>query len=98
SAELRAAGDKPAAVRLVKLARPPLSAWAVNQLWWRAGESFQRLFAAAARLRAGDQSGASERREALVALEVRAAALLVEGGHAAHAATLRRVTTTLSAL
>lgn len=98
SAELRAAGDKPAAARVAKLARPPLSAWAVNQLWWRAGGSFRRLFAAAARLRAGDQGGAAERREALAALEARAAAVLIDGGHAVSKATLRRVTTTLSAL
>jgi len=96
--ELKAAGDKAGAARLVKLARPPISAWAVNQLWWQAREPFERLFAAAARLRAGDQGGAGERRDALASLKSRAAALLVEAGHAVSEGTLRRVTTTLSAL
>jgi hypothetical protein len=96
--ELKAAGDKPGAARLLKLGRPTLSAWAVNQLWWHARESFEQLLAAAARLRAGDQAGAADRRDAVAALRARAAALLVEGGHAVNEATLRRVTTTLSAL
>jgi hypothetical protein len=96
--ELKAAGDKPGAARLLKLGRPTLSAWAVNQLWWQARESFEQLLAAAARLRAGDQAGATDRRDAVAALKARAAALLVEGGHAVNEATLRRVTTTLSAL
>jgi hypothetical protein len=96
--ELKAAGDKLAAARLSKLARPTLSAWAVNQLWWQAREPFERLFAAAARLRAGDQSGAGERRDALANLKSRAASLLVDAGHAVSEGTLRRVTTTLSAL
>jgi hypothetical protein len=96
--ELKAAGDKPGAARLLKLGRPTLSAWAVNQLWWHARESFEQLLAAAARLRAGDQAGATDRRDAVAALKARAAALLVEGGHAVNEATLRRVTTTLSAL
>jgi hypothetical protein len=96
--ELKAAGDKPGAARLLKLGRPTLSAWAVNQLWWQAREPFEQLLAAAARLRAGDQAGAADRRDAVAALKARAAALLVEGGHAVNEATLRRVTTTLSAL
>jgi hypothetical protein len=96
--ELKAAGDKAGAARLAKLARPTLSAWAVNQLWWHAREPFERLLAAAVRLRAGDQGGASERRDALAALKSRAASLLVEAGHAVSEGTLRRITTTLSAL
>ncbi|HTV25316.1 MAG TPA: hypothetical protein VMG12_41765 [Polyangiaceae bacterium] len=96
--ELKTSGDKPGAARLSKLARPPISAWAVNQLWWQAREPFERLFAAAAKLRANDQSGANERRDALASLKSRAASLLVEAGHAVSEGTLRRVTTTLSAL
>jgi hypothetical protein len=96
--ELKAAGDKAGAARLVKLARPTLSAWAVNQLWWHAREPFEQLLAAAGRLRAGDQGGASDRRDALASLKSRAASLLVEGGHAVSEGTLRRVATTLAAL
>ena len=43
--ELKAAGDKDGAARLAKLARPPISAWAVDQLWWRARDGFDALFA-----------------------------------------------------
>lgn len=96
--DLKAAGDKAGAARLAKLARPTLSAWAVNQLWWHSREPFERLLAAAVRLRAGDQGGAAERRDALAALKSRAASLLVEAGHAVSEGTLRRITTTLSAL
>jgi hypothetical protein len=98
SAALKAAGDKAGAARLVKLGRPPLSAWAVNQLWWQASELFTRLFAAAGKLRAGDQSAAAERRDALAALKARAASILVQAGHGANEGTLRRVATTLAAL
>jgi hypothetical protein len=96
--ELKAAGDKAGAARLLKLGRPTLSAWAVNQLWWQARDLFDGLLAAAARLRAGDQAATAERRDAIAALKSRAAALLVDGGHAVNEATLRRVTTTLAAL
>ncbi len=96
--ELKAAGDKAGAVRLAKLTRPSIAAWAVNQLWWAARQDFEALFAAAQRLREGDLSGAEARREALGNLRARAAALLTEADHAASEATLRRIATTLSAL
>lgn len=99
AAELKAAGDKAGAAQLAKLPRPPLSAWVVNQLWWRAPEPFAQLLAAAERSRVGDfAAAATARRDAIAALKARAASLLVEAGHAAQEATLRRVTTTLSAL
>ena len=98
AAELKAAGDKPGATRLLKLGRPTLSAWAVNQLWWQSRDSFEQLFAAAARLRAGDQAGAADRRDAVTVMKAKAASILVQAGHALNEATLRRVTTTLSAL
>lgn len=96
--ELKAAGDKDAATRLTKLPRPPISAWAVNQLWWRERDAFQELLASAQRLRQGDHAANTEHRRALNALRTRAAELLSEGGHGATDATLRKVTTTLSAL
>src|SRR5690349_2493964 len=95
---LKAGGDKAGAARLAKLGRPPISAWAVNQLWWQERDAFEQLFTVAARLRAGDQSAAGARRDTLAALKARAASVLVQAGHAANEATLRRVTTTLSAL
>jgi hypothetical protein len=98
AAELKLAGDKESAARLAKLARPSLSAWAVNQLWWHARPLFDELLSSSERLRKGDRNASNAQRTALAALRTRAASLLTEGGHAANDATLRRVTTTLSAL
>src|SRR3970040_1913550 len=98
AAELKAAGDKTGATRLGKLNRPPISAWAVNQLWWKARDAFDKLLVTAVRLRDGDLGGTAEHREALTALRTRASALLTEAGHAATEATLRRIMTTLSAI
>jgi hypothetical protein len=98
AAELKGAGDKDGANRLSKLARPPISAWVVNQLYWRERDSFDELLASAAELRQGDLTATSAHREALATLRHRAAALLTEAGHGATEATLRKVTTTLSAL
>jgi hypothetical protein len=98
AAELKANGDKAAAARLAKLARPTISAWAVNQLFWRARATFDELFAASHRLRTGDRTAASARREAMARLRSRAIALLGDAGHPAAEATLRRVATSLLAL
>jgi hypothetical protein len=98
ASELKAGGDKAGAARLAKLGRPPISAWAVNQLWWQEREGVERLLAIGARLRRGDQSAASARRDVLGALRARAGVLLEQGGHAVNEGTLRRVSTTLSAL
>jgi hypothetical protein len=100
--ELKAAGDKEGGVRLGKLGRPSISAWAVNQLWWQEREAVEQLFAAAKRVKEGKlDAGTAHRethREALSALRALAAARLASGGHAAAEATMRRVTMTLSAL
>lgn len=96
--ELKAAGDKGGAARLAKLARPPTSAWAVNQLWWHAGASFEALFETARRLRDGTLDAAAAHREALAKLRVQAMNILTDAGHGTTEATLRRVTLTLSAL
>jgi hypothetical protein len=98
AAELKAAGDKEGAARLVKLGRPSISAWAVNQLWWHERKTFERLFESAERLKKGDREAGAAHREALAELRGLAAARLESAGHAAPDATLRRVTMTLSAL
>jgi colicin import membrane protein len=96
--ELKAQGDKSGAAQLAKLGRPPISAWAVNQLWWHAREAFDELFETAAELRRGKLSASPAHRKAIAKLGVRAQQLLSEGGHSASDATLRRVAMTLSAL
>jgi hypothetical protein len=98
SAELKAAGDKDTAARVAKLARPPVSAWAVNQLWWRDREAFEALLEAAKRVKVGDREASQQHRQALGRLRDAAARLLQESGNAASDGTLRRVATTLSAV
>ena len=96
--ELKAGGDKTGAAKLAKLGRPTLSAWAVNQLWWHARDAFEALFETAERIRGGELAAQLPHREALANLRGRAARMLTDGGHNANEATLRRVTTSLSAL
>lgn len=98
AAELKAAGDKSGATQLGKLPRPPISAWTVNQLWWNARDEFDALMQSAAKLRGGDLKANTAHRDALAKLRQRAQAILTEAGHAATESTLRRVTTTLSAV
>lgn len=98
AAELKAAGDKPGAAQLLKLQRPPISAWVVNQLWWQQQAEFVELIDVAARVKVGDREAAKAHREALAKLRELAAQILREGGNAATEATLRRVTTSVSAI
>ncbi|HEY5935752.1 MAG TPA: hypothetical protein VIU61_13985 [Kofleriaceae bacterium] len=96
--ELKAAGDKAGATKLGKLPRPPISAWAVNQLWWHARDAFEAMLESAERLREGNLAASAEHREAIAKLRARAASLLADAGNAAAESTLRRVTTTLAAI
>jgi hypothetical protein len=98
AAELKASGDKDGAARLLKLQRPPVSAWAVNQLWWKERVGFEALIEAAEHVKVGDREAGKAHREALSALRGHAARLLQEAGNAASETTLRRVATTLSAV
>ena len=96
--ELASLGDVTGAARLLKLARPPVSAWVVNQLWWSMQGVVETMIDTAARLRAGDSTAGRPHREAMAKLRAHAAALLAGAGHTATELTLRRVTTTLAAL
>ena len=98
AAELKTAGDRDGAKALAKLGRPPVSAWAVNQLYWHARDAFDRLMATAAQLRDGDLSASPTHRDALARLRQRAATILSQGGHTATEATLRRTAQTLAAI
>jgi len=96
--ELKAAGDKDGAARLAKLGRPPISAWAVDQLWWRARGAFDALFDTAERVRRGEVGATAAHRDALARLRGEAVQILSDAQHGTTEATLRRVTQTLSAL
>ena len=89
--ELKASGDKQAATKLSQLARPSVSAWAVNQLWWRQRRAFEALLQAAQQVKAGDREASKQHREALAELRQQATALLEEAGNAASEGTLRRI-------
>lgn len=96
--ELKAAGDKDGAARLTKLARPPISAWVVDQLWWQARDAFDELFETAQRLRDGKLDAMTAHRDAIAKLRAEATKILASADHTVNEATLRRVTQTLSAL
>jgi hypothetical protein len=98
ASELKTAGDKDGAARLARLTRPPISAWVVDQLWWRARSAFVALFEAAERVRRGDFGASAAHRDAIAALRAQATRILNDARHGATEATLRRVTQTLSAL
>jgi hypothetical protein len=106
---LRRDGDPEAARRVKALRRPPLSAWAVNQLARGKEPSVDRLLAAGERLRAAQQaalaggdaaelrSAAKAEREAVAGLVAAALDRLREAGHPATDATRGRVAATLHA-
>jgi hypothetical protein len=95
---------------LVKsLAKPSISAWTVNQLYWRHREAFDRLLAAGQAFREAQASGRAgkvadmrrsldARRDALSRLEDLATSLLHAADHNATPDVIRRITTALEAL
>jgi hypothetical protein len=106
---LRREGEAEAARQVKALRRPPLSAWAVNQLARGHGAGLGQLLATGERLRAAHQAalageGAAElraaakaEREAVAALVGAALELLREAGHPTTDATRDRVAATLHA-
>ncbi len=109
AAQLKKAGQPQESERVKALAKPPISAWAVNQLYWNNREAFDRLIEAGERFRqaqasqlAGRVSEISEprdaRRDAVSELSRLAAELLRESGHNAAPDTMRRITVTLEAM
>jgi hypothetical protein len=107
AARRRSAGDKDAAARVKRLAKPSPAAWAVNQLHWSDPRALEPLFEATRQLRETQARGepaalvraaTQRRREALTGL-VKAAQERLEGaGHGVAPLVLRRVSATLEAL
>jgi hypothetical protein len=104
-------GDEAAAVKA--LAKPPISAWAVNQLYWNHREEFDQLIASGERFhkaqtsrsagKVADMREALEaRREAITHLSDLATRLLQDAGpnpgQNPSLDTIRRITTTLEAI
>ena len=109
AARLKKAGRADEAERVKSIQKPPASAWAVNQVYWRHPKDIEALLAAGERFRkaqAAQLAGKSadlrdllnERRETLATLMTRASGLLRDGGHAVSPDSTRRIATTLESL
>lgn len=99
---LKDEGRAEEAARVKKLKKPPVSAWAVNQLARDDPDGIARLLDLLDRLKearsAPDiQKLGAQRRELVAKLTRRAGQLAEAAGHAASATTLQRVTQTLQA-
>ena len=106
AAQLKKDGRTNEAERVKLLAKPSISAWTVNQLYWEHREEFDRLIAAGNRFRKAQTGGKvadmrealDARREALLRLSDLATEVLQDAGHNPSLDTLRRITTTLEAV
>lgn len=109
AAAMKAAGRAADADAVKALPKPSLSAWTVNQLYWRHRAPFNRLMAAGTRLRkvhasklAGGKgdlpTATAAHAAALRELSTQAAEILRHAGHPPTAALTHRVGTTLEAL
>ena len=99
----------PAAAEIRALQKPPVAAWAINQVYWRGRPAFHALEASAAALRAAHTAVVSGKRadlraagkahdEALEAVLKAALAILRDAGQPATDATKQAIATTLRAL
>jgi hypothetical protein len=98
--------EKAEAARVKALAKPSISAWAVNQLYWNHREEFDELIALGERFHKAQKSGKvaemraalDARREALSDLSDLATSVLRNAGQNPAPGTIHRITTTLEGL
>jgi hypothetical protein len=106
---LKKAGDAERAEFVKSLQKPSISAWTVNQLFWKQRAAFDTLLDTGEKFRAAQAaqlSGRSTnlrgpleaRRESLAHLSRLAAQVLRDAQHPANPEVMRRITTTLEAL
>jgi uncharacterized phage infection (PIP) family protein YhgE len=109
ASRLKKAGRADEAQRVKDLAKPPISAWAVNQLYWNHRKEFDKLVASGSGLlrahgrqisgKSGEvREALAARREALSVLSHLAEGVLRNAGHNPTPDTMRRIETTLEAL
>lgn len=106
AAQLKKDGRVNEAERIKLLAKPSISAWTVNQLYWKHRDAFDRLIATGQRFRKAQTSGKvtdmraalDARREALSHLSDLATTVLSDAGHNPSLDAIRRITTTLEAV
>jgi DNA repair exonuclease SbcCD ATPase subunit len=109
ASRLKKAGQADQAEAIKALQKPPISAWAVNQLFWKHRDAFDKLLDAGQKFRTAqaDQLGGRStdlrgpleaRRETLADMSKRAAQVLKDVGNSPSPDVMRRITTTLEAL
>src|SRR5688572_21652892 len=109
AAQLKKNGRGDEAADVKALGKPPVSAWAVNQLYWNHREAFDKLIESGERFHKAQsaRSGAKvadmrvaldARRESLNKLSDFAAQALREAGHNPSPDTIHRITTTLEGI
>ncbi len=109
AARLKQDGRHNEADRVKLFIKPSISAWTVNQLYWKHREAFDQLVATGKRFRPAQTSrlagkvahmrdSLDARREALSHLSDLATALLRDAGHNPTPDAMRRITTTLEAM
>ena len=106
AARLKKAGQGDEANQVKALAKPSISAWAVNQLYWQHREVFDQLMSTGQRFRkaqtarkvADINETLDARRDTLAQLSKLTTTLLRDAGHNPSPETLHRITTTLEAL
>ncbi len=106
AARLKKDGRANEAERVKSLAKPSISVWAVNQLYWNHRDEFEELIAAGQRFRKAQKSGKvadmrdalDARRQTLSDLSELATELLRNADHNPSLDTIRRVTTTLESI
>jgi hypothetical protein len=109
AAQLKKIGRADEAARVKALAKPSISAWAVNQLYWNHREAFDRVIASGERFHKAQASrgggkiaemraALDARREALSELSDLATSLLQDAGPNPSLDTIRRITTTLEGM
>ena len=107
--QLKKAGRDDVASRVKTLPKPSISAWTVNQLYWKHRAAFEKLLANGERFRQAQVSRLAgkgtdihkllnERREELSAMSRLAAEILQRSSGAAPSGVMRRITATLEAL
>ena len=109
AAQLKKSGRAAEAADVKALGKPPVSAWAVNQLYWNHRQAFDKLLGSGERFhKAQSARGGAKvadmrvaldaRREALTKLSELAAQVLRDAGHNPSPDTIHRITTTLEGI
>ena len=105
ASRLKKEGRVAEADRVKAMPKPPATAWAVNQIFWRHRKEMDRLLALGNKVRAAQRKSAgdlrdllAERRRMVSELTGRAAEILGSAGHAASPDATRRIATNLESL